>query len=124
MRKRRVIPAPTKVEAGTIGTSPSPTAGATYYEVKAYSVQASFDLSTTRIPSSFAIVFAADPAHPDSGSYWSNRTPEAIAAVTALLDRAFAGKRKVYYDPTLDALGLDVIPTADLVGPKNVIPSK
>jgi hypothetical protein len=52
-----------------------------------------------------------------------NRTPEAVAAVTQLLDKAFAENKRVYFDPSIDALGIGVDPDPILIGPKKVVPS-
>jgi len=93
------------------------------FQVQSYSVQASFDLSTTRIPTSFTIILSPDPKEPGFGVFWSNRTPEATAAIVALLEKSLAAGQAIYFDSNIGALGVEVTPNASLIGPKNVIPS-
>jgi hypothetical protein len=94
----------------------------TAFEVKSYSVQANFDLSTTRIPTSYTILFSST-SDPTTGVFWMNRTPEAVEAATQLIDKAFAQKKAVYYDPSIDALGVGIKPDKSMIGPKSVVPA-
>jgi hypothetical protein len=102
-------------ETGTVGAKE----GAGTYEVKSYFVQASFQVSYARVPNSFTLIFSRDDAtKPPSGAFWMNRTPEAVAAATALMDKAFADKRKVYYSYKADAFSVGIEPDPFFVGPK------
>jgi hypothetical protein len=69
-------------------------------------VQASVDL--TRVIW-FTIVFFDAKG---GGYFWANRSPEAIEALTTLLDKALAtgSGKKVYFRPKLEQLSIGIEP--------------
>jgi hypothetical protein len=98
-------------DSGVIGLNL--TADLDYYEVKSYSVQANFSDHSSQVPTAFTIIFS-ETTNGRNGVFWKNRSPEAIEAITNLLDKAFAAGKKVYYNYKCDQLSIGREPLCGL----------
>jgi hypothetical protein len=94
---------------GIVGKVPA-SSDSLVYEVKSYVVQVNFTASTTTLPSAYSIYFASEKNAGGGGRIWFNRTASDAAAISAMLDKAFAANQKVYYSYQCEQLSIGMAP--------------
>jgi hypothetical protein len=91
---------------GTVGQL----GGDTVFEVKSHALMSDFNTYKPGAPVHYTIFFFSEKDGQGAGRFWKFRKVEDIQGMTTLMETAWKGGRKVFYDRTNEQLAVGIEP--------------